>query len=125
MSKLAFIIDLQLRTKGGLSEVNATSRRAELIRMLRNRRKDTVSNLARDLGVCGRTIRRYVLTLTADEGYLIDTKRGRGGGVIYNGKKHPHKGIFSQEQIKVLNELKECADSRQTGVINMMLEEYA
>ena len=105
--------------------MNAVGRRAELVRILRFRRKDTVSNLARELGVNERTIRRDLLTLTVDEGYLIDTIQGNGGGVAYNGQLHPHKGIFTQEQIRVLNELKKHADSHQAGVIDGMLDAFS
>jgi len=105
--------------------MNAAGRRAELVRILRIRRKETVPNLAHELDVNERTIRRDLLTLTVDEGYLIDTISGNGGGVVYNGQLYPHKGIFSQEQIRVLNELKKCADSRQTIVINGMLEAFS
>jgi len=105
--------------------MTAVGRRAELIRILRIRKKDTVPNLARELDVCERTIRRNLLTLTVDEGYLIDTIQGNRGGVVYNGQLYPHKGIFSQDQIRVLGELKKYADSHQTIIINGMLEAFS
>jgi DeoR/GlpR family transcriptional regulator of sugar metabolism len=77
--------------------------------------------LAHEFGVHEHTIRRDLLTLTVDEGYLIDTIQGNGGGVVYNGRLNPHKGLFSREQIKVLNELMEHADSNQADVISGML----
>jgi len=105
--------------------MRATSRRAELIRILRSRKRDTVPNLARELDVHECTIRRDLLTLTVDEGYLIDTIQGNGGGVIFSGQINPHRGSFSQEQIKVLTVLKEHADSYQVNVINNILETFA
>ena len=101
--------------------MRAAGRRAELIRILRDRRRDTIPSLAREFGVHEHTIRRDLLTLTVDEGYLIDTMQGNGGGVVYNGQLNPHKGLFSQEQIKVLNDLMKHADSHQADVINGML----
>ena len=105
--------------------MSPASRRAELIRILRIRKRDTVPSLAHELRVNERTIRRDLLTLTVDEGYLIDTIQGNGGGVVYNGQLTPHKGIFSQEQIKVLNELKKHADNHQTIVLNGILEAFS
>ena len=105
--------------------MRAAGRRAELIRILRSRRRDTVKNLARELGVHECTIRRDLLTLTVDEGYLIDTIQGNGGGVVYNGRLNPYKGLFSQEQIKALNDLKKYADDHQADVIERMLETFS
>ena len=105
--------------------MSAAGRRAELIRILRGRKKDTIPNLAHELGVHEETIRRDLLLLTVDEGYLIDTKQGKGGGVEFHGHNDPHKGILSQEQIKVLNDLKQLADSYQAGVINGILDAFA
>jgi len=105
--------------------MTAAGRRAELIRILRIRRRDKIQNLANELGVSERTIRRDLLTLTVDEGYMIDTKQGNGGGVVYNGRLKPHKGIFSQEQIKVLRELRGKANRRQAGIIDEMLDNFS
>jgi predicted DNA-binding transcriptional regulator YafY len=105
--------------------MRAASRRAEIIRVLRGCGKETVPNLAREFGVNERTIRRDLLFLTVDEGHLIDTKQGNGGGVFYNGQRYPYKGVFNREQIAVLTELKKYADSRQLNVLNGMLESFA
>ena len=104
--------------------MSATSRRAELVRILRGRRKDTVSNLAYELGVSERTIRRDLLTLTVDEGYHIDTLQGNGGGVIFRGSNNPQKGILSQEQIRALTTLAEIGDDHQACVLKGILEAF-
>ena len=105
--------------------MRAASRRAGIIRILSGRGRETITNLAREFGVHEHTIRRDLLTLTVDEGYLIDTKQGNGGGVIYNGRKNPYRGLFSQEQTDVLNQLKKYADNHQLNVLNEMLEAFA
>ena len=105
--------------------MNAAGRRAELIRILRIRRKDIVANLAREFSVNEKTIRRDLLILTVDEGHLIDTIQGNGGGVVYNGQQYPHRGILTQEQIRVLNEMKRQADSHQAIVIDGMLDAFS
>jgi len=104
--------------------MNAAGRRAELVRILRVRRKVTVPHLVHELGVSERTIRRDLLTLTVDEGYLIDTIPGNGGGVVFNGQVNPHKGSFSQEQIRVIADLKKHADSYQMKVLNGIIETF-
>jgi len=104
--------------------MSTTGRRAELIRILRGRRRDTVLNLAHELGVSERTIRRDLLTLTVDEGYHIDTLQGNGGGVFFHDHRKPYKGILSQEQANVLAELMENADTHQAEVIKGMLEAF-
>jgi len=105
--------------------MTATSRRMELIRILRGRRKDTISNLAYALGVSNRTIRRDLLTLTLDEGYHIDTLPGNGGGVVLHSQSNPHKGILSEEQIDVLRTLLSCAPPYQARILSEILSAYA
>ena len=109
----------------GVRNVSAKVRRAELIRILRYRRKDTVGNLAYELGVSVSTINRDILVLTVDEGHLIDTARGNGGGVIYQGQVHPHKGVLSQEEIQALKEAAEILGGSHADVFHRMLKSYA
>ena len=104
--------------------MRAAGRRGELVRIMRSRNKDTVPNLAREFGVHEHTIRRDLLTLTVDEGYLIDTIQGNGGGIVFNGQVNPHRGSFSQEQIRVITDLKKHADSYQMEVLNGILETF-
>ena len=59
--------------------------------------------LAAELGVTDRTIRNDILVLTAE--YPLETTRGNGGGVRIADWYHPHKNIFSQDQISVLEQL--------------------
>jgi len=105
--------------------VSAKTRRAELIRILRHRRKDTVGNLAFELGVSVSTINRDILVLTVDEGYLIDTAKGNGGGIIYRGQAYPHKGILSQVEVRTLKEAAEILGGKYAEVFNLMLKAYA
>jgi len=104
--------------------MSAAGRRAEIIRILRGRKKDTVNNLAFELKVSERTIRRDLLTLTVDEGYHIDTLQGNGGGVVFQDHRKPHKGALSQEQIRVLEELAQHAGDYEAGVLAGILESF-
>ena len=105
--------------------MSATGRRAELIRIMRGRKKDTVANLARELAVNEKTIRRDLLTLTVDDGFHIDTMKGKGGGIIFHGHNCPHRKILSQEQIKVLREMVKLGNEHQVNVLNGILDAFA
>jgi len=105
--------------------MNASGRRAELIRILRGRKKDTIENLAYELGVSRSTLKRYLLTLTVDEGYHIDTLPGNGGGVIFQTNSNQYKGILSQEQIYVLTELSKSICTHSAKVLKEILAAYA
>ena len=60
--------------------MGAAERRQQILELLCQRRKETVSNLAAELGVCERTIRRDSETLTLQ--YPIETVCGRYGGGV-------------------------------------------
>lgn len=60
--------------------MGAAERRQQILELLCQRRKETVSNLAAELGVCERTIRRDIETLTLQ--YPIETVCGRYGGGV-------------------------------------------
>ena len=60
--------------------------------------------------------------LTAE--YPLETTRGNGGGVRIADWYHPHKNIFSQDQISVLEQLMDKADDEQKKVLDQMLREY-
>jgi biotin operon repressor len=92
---------------------------------MRGRRKDSIDNLAHELGVSRSTIKRDLLTLTVDEGYHIDTLPGNGGGVVFHDLKNPHKGILSQEQIDVLTELAQSAGEHHATVLSGILAAFA
>jgi len=105
--------------------VSAAGRRAELIRILRGRKRDTIDNLAYELGVHRSTIKRDLLTLTVDEGYHIDTLKGNSGGVVFHDRRNPHKGILSQEQIDVLSELAQSTGGYTAKILKEILDAYA
>lgn len=102
--------------------MSANERRVELIKILTARRRDTVPNLAQELGVCERTILRDIEALTIE--YPLVTYQGNGGGVGVEEWYHPHKNILSREQITVLQELMANADEHQCEVLGGLLREY-
>lgn len=102
--------------------MSANERRAEIMRIMVARRQENMQVLAAELGVTDRTIRNDILILTAE--YPLETTRGNGGGVRIADWYHPHKNIFSQDQISVLEQLMDKADDEQKKVIDQMLREY-
>jgi len=110
--------------RGG-ETVSVNERRAEILRILRGAGKTTIPRLAKDLKASISTIKRDVLALTVDEGYPIDTVQGNSGGIFLRDFKHPHKHILSHEQIKVLTELAQTADTYHADVLNGILRAYA
>ena len=65
----------------GVIEIGKTERREAIKTILAVRRHETINNLAKELGVSGRTIRRDLDELCMNE--AIYTQSGRYGGGIY------------------------------------------
>lgn len=102
--------------------MGANERRLEIMRILTARRQDTIGNLARELGVCERTVRRDVETLTVD--YPLETRQGNGGCVMVAEWYYPHKNLLSQEQQQVLTDMLPLGDEHQARVIRQLLSAY-
>ena len=102
--------------------MTANERRAEIMRILVARRRETMARLARELGVTDRTIRTDITILTAD--YPLDTVRGNGGCVKVADWYHPYNRILSQEQQNVLIQMLDKADEPQQKVLREMLAAF-
>ena len=77
--------------------MDAGERRQQILELLCRRRKDTMQNLASELGVSERTIRRDVEILTRT--YPLETICGRyGGGVRVAGWYHLDRPRVSPRQ---------------------------
>lgn len=97
-------------------------RRAEIMRILVARRRETAPRLAAEFGVCINTIRNDIFALTVD--YPLETQQGNGGGVKVAEWYHPHRNLLSEEQQRVLSQLMESANEQQARVLREMLREY-
>lgn len=103
--------------------MTANERRAEIMRILIGRRRETMTRLARELGVTDRTIRTDITILTVD--YPLDTVRGNGGCVKVADWYHPHRNIFSREQESVVIAMLDKADEPyQQKVLREMLAAF-
>lgn len=97
-------------------------RRAEIMRILTARRRETMGCLANELNVTSRTIRTDITALMAD--YPLETQRGNGGCVKVADWYHPHRNLLSEEQQRTLSQLMESANEQQAKVLREMLVEY-
>ena len=84
--------------------MDAGERRQQILELLCRRRKDTMQNLASELGVSERTIRRDVEILTLT--YPLETICGRyGGGVRVADWYHLDRQRMSPRQTALLRRL--------------------
>ena len=97
-------------------------RRAEIMRILTARRRETMGCLANELNVTSRTIRTDITALMVD--YPLETLRGNGGCVRVADWYHPHRNLLSEEQQCTLSQLMESATEQQAEVLREMLVEY-
>ena len=89
--------------------MDAVERRQQILELLCQRRKDTMQNLAAELGVSERTIRRDVEILTRS--YPLETVCGRyGGGVRVADWYHLDRQRMSPKQTALLRRV--AADLR-------------
>jgi len=97
-------------------------RRAEILRILESRRRETMSNLAFLFDVSIRTICYDIDILTAL--HPIETVRGKGGCVKLSDDYHSFQNILSDEQQEVLIEITPLLNKRQAIVVQELLRAY-
>lgn len=86
-------------------------RRSELMKILCRRKNETIRNLAFELGVSERTIRRDVEILSITE--PIYTQPGRYGGGVYVEKSYSMTRMYmSEEELNVLHKLAAIVDKQ-------------
>lgn len=86
-------------------------RRVEIMKKLCRRRKDTIGNLAHELGVSERTVRRDLEALSLSE--PIYTQSGRYGGGVYVDEGYSLSRMYmTEEELNVLHKLADFADKQ-------------
>lgn len=99
-------------------------RQKQLIDLLCQRRSDTVQNLATELGVCERTIRRDIEELTLT--YPLETVRGRyGGGVRMADWYFQDRLKLSPKQTALLKRLAVGLYGEDLNEMNQILARFA
>ena len=112
-----------MEVKGGES-MRINDRQKQLIDLLCQRRSDTVQNLATELGVSERTIRRDIEELTLT--YPLETVRGRyGGGVRMADWYFQDRPKLSPKQTALLNRLAVGLHGEDLDEINQILARFA
>ena len=84
--------------------MNATERRKEIMKILCIRRYDTIGNLAEELGVSDRTVRRDIEILSLTEPIYTQSGRHRGGVYVMEGY-YFNRTYLSTEEAALLNKI--------------------
>ncbi|MBS6216227.1 MAG: DeoR/GlpR transcriptional regulator [Clostridiales bacterium] len=104
--------------------MDAVERRQQILELLCQRRKDTMQNLAAELGVSERTIRRDVEILTRS--YPLETVCGRyGGGVRVADWYHLDRQRMSPRQTALLRRLAADLRGEDLEVMEQILLKFA
>ena len=104
--------------------MDAVERRQQILELLCQRRKDTMQNLAAELGVSERTIRRDVEILTRS--YPLETVCGRyGGGVRVADWYHLDRQRMSPKQTALLHRLAADLRGEDLEVMEQILLKFA
>lgn len=104
--------------------MTTTERRAQLVELLCLRRRDTIGNLAAELDVNERTIRRDVEALTLS--YPIETVCGRyGGGVKLADWYSQTRKRLSPKQTAHLRRLSTDLQGEDLDEMNHILAQFA
>lgn len=104
--------------------MDAVERRQQILELLCQRRKDTMQNLAAELGVSERTIRRDVEILTRS--YPLETVCGRyGGGVRVADWYHLDRQRMSPRQTALLRRLEADLRGEDLEVMEQILLKFA
>ena len=99
-------------------------RQQQIINLLCQRRSDTVQNLATELGVCERTIRRDIEELTLT--YPLETVRGRyGGGAKMADWYFQDRPKLSPKQTALLKRLAVGLHGEDLDEMNQILARFA
>ena len=104
--------------------MDAVERRQQILELLCQRRKNTMQNLAAELGVSERTIRRDVEILTRS--YPLETVCGRyGGGVRVADWYHLDRQRMSPRQTALLRRVAADLRGEDLEVMEQILLKFA
>lgn len=108
--------------------MNSVERYNEIKKILETRGNEKISNLAFELGVSERTIRRDIDNLSLTE--PIYTQKGKYGGVFI--MKSKSKKVFTEDELQVLKKIclkykeqKNCILSKiESKILDGFIEKY-
>ena len=101
---------------------SAIERRQRIIEILNARRSEKIDNLAFELNVERRTIRRDIEVLACS--YPIDTKTGRAGCVYVQDGFDLYERYLTAKQFELLERLKGALTGEETKVMESILKSF-
>ena len=101
---------------------SAIERRQRIVEILNMRRYERADNLAYELGVNVKTIRRDIDVLSCS--YPLNTKQGNGGCIYVEEGFDMYDRYLTAKQFEVLEELKETATEEQVKVLETILKSF-
>ena len=101
---------------------SAIERRQRIIEILNMRRSEKIDNLAFELKVERRTIRRDIEVLSCS--YPIDTRTGRAGCVFVPDGFDLYERYLTAKQFEVLERLKATATGEDVKVLETILKSF-
>jgi predicted DNA-binding transcriptional regulator YafY len=103
--------------------VNANDRRLEILRVLCERKFETISNLANEFGVCIRTVKYDIEALSLS--HPICTTSGNGGGVsVVEGYRLGMK-YLNDPQRSLLEKLSETLSGDELATMQSILKTFS
>ena len=102
--------------------MTATERWIQLAIVLRNRKCDTIDNLAFEFKVSKRTIRYDIELLSLS--YPIYTVQGNGGGIHVDEKYRLGKSYLKDEQKELLERLLPSLDGKDAEVMKSIIRTF-
>ncbi len=102
--------------------MNTNDRRMEIMNILIVRRRTTARELAEELGVTTRTIRKDIQALSP--GYPIYTQQGGAGGIFIGENYKPYINTLSFEELTILRELYGQTEGIQKRVLMQIMRKY-
>lgn len=107
-----------------MAVLTASERRETIIELLCIRRKDTISNLAKELCVSSRTIRYDIEILSCT--YPLETIKGRyGGGIKVMDGYYLGRNYLKPQQEELLAKILPTLQGEDVDVLKSMLSDFA
>lgn len=103
--------------------IKTAERRIAILNILCERRKETLDNLAFELGVCKATVKRDIIVLSYS--YPIYATPGIGGGIqVVDGFRLGMK-YLTDKQYEILYQISERLDGEEKTVVLGILKTFA
>ncbi len=106
-----------------MRRLGASERQQAIIRLLVHRRMETRMNLAAELGVDEKTIRRDVEALSLR--YPVETVKGRGGGIRLAGWYRPGRKTLAPEQASAIRKAAEFLEGGEKQALLSVLAQFS